>query len=261
MIPARRPPLGPQLESLLLEAGGRLRASRAAAALTGAGLSVESGIPPFRADVGLWDRYDPLEYGTLEAFERDPARVWMMLRELSVALRGARPNSGHEALAQLESVGILSCVVTQNIDGLHQEAGSRRVVELHGSWRTMTCTRCRRSIGSSKVPLTDLPPRCACSGVLKPDVTLFGEIIPAHVIDAAWQAVRSCDCLLVVGTSAEVSPASSLPQAARDAGACVIEINIDCTALDDAVVDLRLQGPAGVILPRLVEAVGAPREN
>jgi NAD-dependent deacetylase len=202
-----------------------------------------------------------MEYATIEAFERDPARVWMMLRELSATLHRARPNAGHEALARLEACGMLAGIITQNIDGLHQEAGSREVLELHGSWRTMACMKCRRRVESRGVPLERLPPLCACGGVLKPDVTLFGEIIPSLLIDAAWQQARSCDCLLVVGTSTEVAPASAIPMAASDCGAFIIEINIEPTPLSNRAVDLRIQAPAGVILPRLAAAVGASREN
>jgi NAD-dependent deacetylase len=249
----------------MLDAARRLRSSRRTLALTGAGLSVESGIPPFRRGAGgaagLWERYDPMDYGTIEAFTRDPGRVWTMLRELSYTLRGARPNAGHAALAALEAAGLLSCVVTQNIDGLHQAAGSRRVLEMHGNWRTMSCLRCRRRVGSDTVPLARLPPLCACGGPLKPDVTLFGEIIPAGLIEQAWKEARSCDCLLVVGTSAEVAPAASLPVAAHDAGAFLIEVNVEVTSITDTLVDLRLEGPAAIILPRLAALAGVGREN
>src|SRR5678815_1291554 len=121
------------------------------------------------------------------------------------------PNPGHEALARLESSGMLAGIITQNIDGLHQEAGSREVLELHGSWRTMTCLECRRRVASRSVRLALLPPLFECGGALKPDVTLFGEIIPSPLIDAAWEQARSCDCLVVVGTSAEVAPGPPLP--------------------------------------------------
>jgi len=259
------PHFGPQLESLLGRAARCLASSRRTVALTGAGLSAESGIPPFRrgtgGSAGLWERYDPLEYGTIEAFDQNPARVWIMLRELAAPLEGARPNAGHEALARMEASGLLSAVITQNIDGLHQAAGSRRVLELHGSWRTLSCRLCGMRFDSRRVTLERLPPLCECGGPLKPDVTMFGEIVPAPVIDAAWDEVRSCDCLLVIGTTAEVTPAATLPAAARDYGATIIEVNIGPTNLTTTVVDLCLIGPAGIILPRLAREAGVGLES
>jgi len=253
----RSPRLGIELEVLIRTAAERLRNSKRTVALTGAGLSVESGIPPFRTETGaagLWDRFDPMQYGSIEAFVRDPARVWLMLRELASTLGRARPNSGHLALARMEQEGLLSSIITQNIDGLHQVAGCRRVVEFHGNWATMTCLGCRRTVDSRAVSLATLPPRCTCGAPLKPDVTLFGEIIPAERIDAAYEAVRSCDCLLIVGTSAEVAPASALPEAARDSGAFVIEVNPSETRLDP-LVHVALRGPAAVILPCLADEI------
>lgn len=264
-MPQRSPDLGTELEVRIRTAARALREVRRAVALTGAGLSVESGIPPFRSGSsgppGLWDRYDPMEYATIEAFERDPERVWLMLRELARTLKGARPNAAHMALARLQSAGLLDCIVTQNIDGLHQDAGCRRVLEFHGNWRTMSCRRCRTRIESELVPLETLPPRCRCGGPLKPDVTLFGEIIPAELIDAAREEVRTCDCLLVIGASAEVYPAASLPELARDGGALVIEVNLEETVLTGSVADLSLRGPVGVILPRLADEAGVRAEH
>jgi NAD-dependent protein deacetylase/lipoamidase len=256
MSPLQPPRLDPDLEYLIRAAAARITASRRTAALTGAGLSAESGIPPFRGGpggaAGLWDRYDPMLYGTLDAFERDPGRVWVMLRELSNLLRSARPNAGHRALARMEEKGLLAAVVTQNVDGLHQAAGSRGVIEIHGNWRTMTCRRCRGKVASESVSLDRLPPLCGCGGPLKPDVILFGEIIAAPVLDVAFEQARSCECMLVVGTSAEVDPAASLPWEARRAGATIIEVNVVETALTAHAADMTLLGPAGVILPRLL---------
>lgn len=253
--------LGRELEALIQAGADRLRASRRTTALTGAGLSVESGIPPFRrgaaGGAGLWERYDPIEYGTIEAFRRDPERVWMMLRDLSETLSRARPNPGHHALARMEGFGLVGRVITQNVDGLHQEAGSAGVLELHGNWRTMTCVACRRQVRSEGISLERLPPRCDCGGALKPDVILFGEIIPAQVIDAAFEEARGCDCLIVVGTSLDVDPAASIPQAAHDEGAFIIEVNVEETPISSRIADLCLRGPAGLILPALAERAGA----
>ena len=256
------PPMG--LDDLLRAAAQRIRAARRVVAVTGAGLSVESGIPAFHAgpggQPGLWERYDPEEYGTAEAFERDPSRVWVMLREVGMTLRAARPNTGHLALARMESGGYLAATITQNVDGLHQKAGSVIVIELHGSWRTLSCVDCAGRTATEEANLTTLPPRCRCGGVLRPDVTLFGEIIPAQVMDAACEQARMCDCMLVIGTSSSVYPASALPIKAREAGAFVIEVNPH-PGLLPGLPNLWLEGAAGLILPRLVEAIGVGRES
>ena len=228
---------------------------------TGAGISTESGIPDFRSPGGVWSTNRIIEYDEFISSRTARIEAWRQKAIAWPEMRAAQPNAGHRAFVELERQGKLTALITQNIDGLHQEAGSREVLELHGSWRTMACLRCRRRVESRSVSLTRLPPLCECGGALKPDVTLFGEFIPSLLIDAAWEQARSCDCLVVVGTSADVAPASAIPMAARDCGAFVIEINIQPTPLSDAVVDLRIQGPAGVILPRLAEAVGVWREN
>ncbi len=258
-------PFPPDLTASIRAAARLMRESDRTVALTGAGLSVESGIPPFRSEagsvVGLWERYDPAHYATIEAFERDPARVWTMLAELGGVIRGARPNEGHLAMARLELEGRLSGIITQNIDGLHQEAGSRAVLEFHGNWRTMTCRRCREGVDSRRVPLDRLPPRCGCGGVLKPDVTLFGEIIPSVVIDAAREMAAGCEVLLVVGTSGEVAPAASIPRTAREAGAAIVEVNPESVRAGFPGADLRLSGPAALVLPALVREIGTATEN
>ncbi len=265
MVSSRVAQLGSGFEARLRAAAERIRASNRTLVLTGAGLSVESGIAPFRRSAGgmpgLWERYDPMEYGTIDAFLKDPARAWTMLRELGEALKAARPNPGHLALARLEGQGYISRIITQNIDGLHQEAGSRQVLEFHGNWRTMNCLACRARVATDTVSLKRLPPLCACGGVLRPDVILIGEIIPGRLLDAAFEEARSCACLLVVGTSAEMMPAAAIPTAASDAGAFIIEVNTEETPLSAAVVDLRLTGPAGVVLPMLAERVDPALEN
>ena len=258
------PPQPVNLDELIHAAARRIRSSRRVVAVTGAGLSVESGIPSFHTgpggQIGLWERYDPMEYGTAEAFDRDPSRVWVMLREVGMTLRTARPNNGHVALARMESGGCLWSVITQNVDGLHQAAGSVSVIELHGSWRTLSCVDCGQKVPTASVSLASLPPTCRCRGVLRPDVTLFGEIIPPGVMDAACARARECDCMLVVGTSSSVYPAAALPETARETGAFVIEVNPH-PELPLGLPNLWLGGAAGVILPRLVEAIGVGRES
>lgn len=205
------------------------RADGAAAVLSGAGVSVSSDIPAFRGQDGLWQRYDPLEYAHIDAFRDRPEDVWRMLRELDAVLAAAEPNDAHRAIARLEQLGLLAAVITQNVDRLHQEAGSERVIELHGSRGSLTCLGCATTVGREAVEAdveAGRVPRCdGCGGLLKPDVTFFGEELPAGSMEAAEAVVRGASLLLVVGTSAEVYPAAGLPDLARAVGAEVWEVN------------------------------------
>ncbi len=239
-----------------LEQAAALLAERGqAVALTGAGISVESGIPDFRSAGGLWTRYPPQEYATIDAFRRDPARVWRMLAEMEEVLDAAVPNPAHRALAALEANGILAGVITQNIDGLHRAAGSRRVVEFHGSHRSLTCLACGRRYRREDARRRGAPPPCACRALLKPDVVFFGEEIPAGAVEESRRLAEGCGVMLVVGTSAEVAPASRMPWTARRHGAGVVEVNVEPTHLTGSVTDVFLQGSAGEVLPALVDAV------
>jgi NAD-dependent deacetylase len=224
-------------------------------ALTGAGISVESGIPAFRGAQGLWEKYDPMEFASIEAFLDNPARVWAMLLELDELVRQARPNPAHQALARLERLGRLQMVVTQNIDGLHQEAGSQRVVEFHGSGRRLRCLSCHRLVGRGELMWDALPPRCGCGGIIKPDVVFFGEPIPERAAMTAMAMAHACQVMLVVGTSAVVAPASHLPLLAKSAGATVVEINPEPTALTGRVSDHALHADAGLALTLIVAAL------
>ncbi len=244
---------GEQREDLA-RAAGWLREARRVVALTGAGISVESGIPAFRGSQGLWDRYDPNDYAHIDSFLADPGRVWRMLKELGDICRQAKPNPAHLALAELERRGRLETVITQNVDGLHQAAGSRRVIEFHGSGRTLSCVVCRRGFAREDVGLESLPPRCDCGGALKPDVVLFGEPIPETALEAAVSAARDCQLMLVVGTSAVVAPASFMPHLARESGARIVEVNLEPTGLTNQVAHLSLFGPAGQVMPTLLTA-------
>ena len=230
-----------------------LRDARRVVALTGSGISAESGVPTFRdAQTGLWASYDPQELATPEAFARDPELVWKWYAWRRGLVEGARPNAGHMALADLEHRAPVFSLVTQNVDGLHQEAGSSNVVELHGNIRRSRCS-------AENVPVepdeTDhVPPLCPnCGSPLRPDVVLFGEALPAEALGAASEAARSCDVFLSVGTSGLVYPAASLPYEALDGGAAVIEVNPDPTPLS-AHADLAVRGRAGEVLPDLVRA-------
>ncbi len=230
--------------------------AREAIAFTGAGISVESGIPDFRSSTGLWSKYNPEEYATIDAFRDDPKKVWRMLKEMANLLSEAKPNPAHVGLAYLEKVGKLQAVITQNIDGLHQAAGSRNVIEFHGSNSTLSCLSCDFTVAAETFSIDDLPPTCPqCSAILKPDVVFFGEPIPFEAYRRAMDAASTCDLVLVVGTSAVVYPAADVPIRAKEIGAKVIEINIEPTPLTYRVSDYLIQGQCGEILPQVVESL------
>jgi NAD-dependent deacetylase len=224
-------------------------------ALTGAGISVESGIPAFRGSQGLWAKYDPMEYATLGAFLRHPEKVWKMLSELVVLCRGASPNPAHRGLATLEAGGILRTVITQNVDGLHQAAGSRRVIEYHGNMEELVCISCWKRFPTRERWVNGTPPRCDCREILKPDVVLFGEPIPWLAQERGEEEARACGVLLVIGTSAQVSPACEIPRIARKAGAAIVEINPEETMLTATVTDLHIPGAASNVVRGLVAAL------
>jgi NAD-dependent deacetylase len=226
-------------------------------ALTGAGISVESGIPDFRSPGGLWERYDIMEYGSLLSFRKDPEKVWTMLSEMYGTIAPAQANAAHLGLGRLERLGYLHAIITQNIDNLHQEGGSRNVIEYHGNFKTLSCLSCRARYDIEELlnQSDQRPPKCRCGEILKPDVILFGEAIPGEALRDAYELAASCRALLVVGTSASVTPASTLPGVAKQAGATIIEINIQPTHLTESITDIFLAGKAGEIVPQLVTAV------
>jgi NAD-dependent deacetylase len=244
------------MEQAIRQAAERLGKSARAVALTGAGISVESGIPDFRSPGGLWSKYDPLEYGDIRSFRRNPGKVWRMLLDMDRLLRGAQPNPAHYALAQLEQRGILKGIVTQNVDSLHQRAGSRNVVEFHGHGRSARCDSCHRHFPREELDLGDLPPLCPCGGPIRPNFVFFGEGIPFEAQNEAFRMAERCDVLLVVGTSATVAPASHLPIIAKGRGAFIIEINPQESELTRTVTDIHIDQPAGRALPALVAAMG-----
>jgi NAD-dependent deacetylase len=247
---------GPDAEAALYAAAAEaiLNASRVVA-VTGAGVSVESGIPDFRSAGGLWAKYPPQEYATIDAFYADPDKVWEMWYELAETLRDVRPNPAHHALAELEEMGRLSVVVTQNIDALHRDAGSTSVIEYHGSADTLYCPACHRRRPMDLGHRSLGAPRCECGGYMKPDVVLFGELIPQNALHLADSLARSCGVMIIAGTSAQVYPAAGLPYIAKENGAFIIECNTEPTQFTRTITDVFLQGPAGKSLPRLVEKV------
>jgi len=226
-------------------------------ALTGAGISVDSGIPDFRDPGGLWERFDPMECAHIDAFHQSPEKTWALLRELQGIVDRADPNPGHFGLSRLEDLGFLTTVITQNVDGLHQRAGNRDVIEYHGNGRSLVCLRCDRTYSRDAVTLDEGRgmPLCACGFVLKPDVVLFGEAIPRQPQFRAQVAARQCGVMLVVGTSAMVYPASQIPEVAKNSGALIIEVNVRPTPLTAGVTDIFLEGTAATVLPRLLAAV------
>jgi NAD-dependent deacetylase len=243
----------------LAEAAGLARLLRTAAncvVLTGAGVSTESGIPDFRSPTGIWAQYDPMEYATIEAFESDPEKVWSFYSLRYRALTEAEPNDAHRALAELERRGLVTAVITQNIDLLHERAGSRDVIEVHGSIRECVCLSCGMRYGMNAVLHmleADEVPRCAsCGSVLKPGVVMFGELLDAEAIERSFQLAREARLLLVVGSTLEVQPVAGLPWETVTAGGDVAIVNLGPTAFDHRA-KLRIDGKAGAVLREVVE--------
>jgi NAD-dependent deacetylase len=232
----------------------RLRRARRVVALTGAGISAASGIPTFRdAQTGLWARFRPEELATPDAFRRDPQLVWDWYEWRRGLVASAAPNAGHRALARLEGLVPDFLLVTQNVDGLHQRAGSRAVVELHGNLYREKCFA-EGVVVAERQATDERPPRCPrCGAHLRPDVVWFGEALPPRALERAEAVARECDLFLSIGTSGAVFPAAQLPLTARQAGATVVEVNRDPTPLT-RVASFSLLGPAGTILPALVDA-------
>jgi NAD-dependent deacetylase len=235
----------------LEEAREWLARAASVAALTGAGISAESGVPTFRGAGGLWREYRPEDLATPEAFARDPRLVWEWYDWRRQAIRTAQPNAAHLALVQLERRIPRFTLITQNVDGLHDMAGSGGVLKLHGDIWRMRCTACGAEWPDRCAPLPKLPPHCACGGLARPGVVWFGEPLPDGTMQEAGHAAASAEVFLVIGTSAVVHPAAGLIPYARRAGAKVIEINTERTAASQWV-DCALRGPAGEILPRLI---------
>jgi NAD-dependent deacetylase len=234
-----------------------IRENQPCVALTGAGVSTESGIPDFRSPAGIWAEFDPLEYATMDAFRRDPAKVWRFYAPRFSMLTEAEPNPAHAALAELERRGLLEAVVTQNIDLLHERAGSRTVVEVHGLIRTSTCSECGTSYPLAEVvPLIEAgggAPSCrGCGGILKPDVVFFDELLPTDAIDRAYELAGSARLMLVVGSALEVWPVAELPLVTQRAGGKVAVVNKGSTSIDGRA-DLKLDGPAGQVLRAVLD--------
>lgn len=227
-----------------------LSSASSIAVLTGAGISAESGLPTFRGPGGLWRQRRPEELARREAFARDPKLIWEWYNWRRSVIAEAQPNAAHRALADLERRGPRFTLITQNVDGLHDRAGSQNVLKVHGDIWTVRCCWCGREREERRASLPELPPMCECGGVERPGVVWFGESLPQSVWIRAEQAAREADLFFVIGTSAVVYPAAGLVGMAKSAGAKVVEVNIEETPIS-ATVDLSLRGPASEILPEL----------
>ncbi|HJX39431.1 MAG TPA: NAD-dependent deacylase [Anaerolineae bacterium] len=223
---------------------------RSVAVLTGAGISAESGVPTFRGADGLWRQYRAEELATPQAFMRNPTLVWEWYDWRRGLIAGCQPNAAHRTLTEMERWCEDFTLITQNVDGLHQRAGSERILELHGDIWRVRCTTDNTVCDNHEVPLSRIPPTCPCGALLRPDVVWFGESLDSEVMNAAYAAVERCDLMLVVGTSAVVHPAASLPAIAHNAGAYLVEVNVQETALS-ALADEVILGPAARELPEL----------
>lgn len=232
-------------------------------AFTGAGISVDAGIPAFRGAQGLWERYDPAEYADIRSFMEQPAKVWGMLREMTRLIFDARPSPAHLALAELERAGLLDAIVTQNVDGLHQAAGNTDVIEYHGNSRYLVCLSCGERTPFTEEALRKLPyPICLkCRTPLKPDGVFFGEQIPLSAVERLCQAAQRCKIMMIIGTSGTVYPAADLPFLAASNGAAIVEINLSPTPFTAAVSRYFLKGSASRIMPRILDEMGLRIES
>jgi NAD-dependent deacetylase len=249
------------LDDKISQAAEIIKNSRHAIVFTGAGISVESGISPFRGQGGLWGKYDPNLF-EIGYFNRHPEKSWAVIKEIFFdTFPNVEPNNAHQCIAQLELRGIVKAVITQNIDGLHQKAGSRKVHEFHGSSRTVSCIVCKFPFQKETVSLDTLPPRCSrCMGILKPDFVFFGEAIPREVNVESFYQAQISDVCIVIGSTGEVMPACQVPFHAKEHGARVIEINVEPSNFTYGTSDIFLQGKAGEIMPKIMEKIG-PKEH
>lgn len=251
--------MSPSADENLVTAGKILVRARHVIVFTGSGMSRESGIPTFRGREGLWNGVRPEDVATPEAFAEDPKRVWTWYRQRILAHTKARPNPGHIALADMERYFHTFAISTQNVDGLHEDAGSTRVHHVHGSMRMVRCESCGHRQETDLAVLDRLPPPCPqCDGLLRPDIVWFGEMLPEEPWLASLEAARNADVCLAVGSSHLVQPAALIPLAAKEAGAQIVEVNPEPSQLTPAA-DVHLAGPSGDVLPRLLDRLAAAR--
>jgi len=242
------------MKTKIKEAANLLKQSHYTTAFTGAGISVESGIPPFRGATGLWSKYDPIVLD-IDYFHGHPVESWQVIKEIFYDFFGkAKPNDAHKVLAKMEQQGLLENIITQNIDNLHQEAGSKEVYEFHGNSRELICTKCSKRFRMQDVDFEKLPVTCdVCGGIVKPDFIFFGEGIPPAAYEKSLEAAAKADVFLVIGTTGEIMPASQIPVIAKNNGAKIIEINIEPSGYTNNITDIFLQGEATKMMNMLEE--------
>lgn len=249
----------------ILRAARLILAARYPIALTGAGMSVESGIPPFRGPGGLWTKYGEPPMNGYQIFLADPKKAWedrirRQNDELWGPLKVARPNAGHVALAELEAIGTLRFLITQNVDDLHRQAGQQALAEIHGNWKLIRCIECGSRFASAEISIEKLPPECPkCEGLLKSDTVSFGEPIPTDVLNACMEHAARSDLVIVAGTSATVYPAAGFAIEVKQRGGVLIEANLYESEITP-ICDVSLRGPTGGVLPRLTAAVSELRK-
>jgi NAD-dependent deacetylase len=244
------------MELLIKESARLIQQSKFTLAFTGAGISVESGVPPFRGEHGLWNKYDP-QVLDLGYFYANGAQCWKYIREIFYEFfANARPNKAHEILAEMEKKNLLNAVVTQNIDNLHFEAGSRVVYEFHGNSKKLKCPQCERIYHAKDIDFESIPPRCADDDeILKPDFIFFGEGIPQDAYANSFEAAEKAEVCLIIGSTGEVTPASFVPRTAKQQGATIIEINPEETLFTSQITDIHLKGKASEVLTKLAKAL------
>ena len=246
-------------EKQITDAANIIKESNYIVVFTGAGISTESGIDDFRSEGGLWSRYDPAIYASYHYFLDDPSKFWEMHNELEGLVVNAEPNPAHHAIAELEKLGKVKAIITQNVDMLHQKAGSgnygAKIYELHGQYGTLECVKCRKEFQYEEIDTKSVKyPVCECSGFIKPKVVLFGESLPMGVMEGAMNACRDCDCFLMVGSSLVVSPANFMPSIAKQYGASIIFINRESTVMDN-LADIFIFGSASEIFTALMNKI------
>ncbi len=246
-------------EDVIEKAADLLASSEQAVALTGAGISTPSGIPDFRTPgKGMWEFVDPVEVASIWSYREHPERFYAWIRPLLEKMERARPNPAHHALADLEAMGVLKWIITQNVDSLHQAAGSQHVLEVHGHTRTATCLSCGYQVDTGvfweQVKRGEIPTCPRCGGLMKPDVVLFGELLPPDALIRAQEAALAADVMLVVGSSLEVMPAADLPRLTKRSGGKLIIVNLGPTSADH-LAEVLIHGDVADVLPKLAQAV------
>ena len=240
------------MNSFVEEAAKIIKRSHYTIAFTGAGISVESGIPPFRGTNGVWNKYDP-KVLDIDYYLSDPARCWTYIREIFYDFfADSKPNKAHQVLARMEQHGLLKSVITQNIDNLHEEAGSKVVREFHGNSKQLICLKCGATYNAGEFNFENIPPRCKKDGeILKPDFVFFGEGIPSDAYSHSFADAEKAEVCLVVGSTGEVVPAAYVPRIAKQHGATIIEINPEMSTFTNEITDFYLKGRAGEVLTQV----------